>query len=57
MIWYSHEVDRRKLYREKTLFKDILQSVVSFEADPQAVEEVKTFMEGVINSFEGEIET
>jgi len=56
VIWYSHEVDRRKLYREKGLFKDILQSVVSYEADPQAIEEVKTFMEGVVNSFEGETE-
>jgi len=53
--WYSEEVDRRKLYREKGLFKDILQSVVNYEgAEPQSIDDVKSFMESIVNSFEGE---
>ena len=50
--WYRDEVDRKKVFREKNLFKDILQSVQSFEIETTHLEEIQNFMTDIINSLE-----
>ena len=53
--WYRDEVDRRKLFRERDLFKDIQQNVANQESvEREHIDEIQGFMAGIIASLDAD---
>ena len=54
--WFHEEVEKRVLFKERGLFKEILNNVMSNEGDRECLSEAENFLKGLVVSLDQEVE-